>query len=102
MARKQYYSVEFQDQACKLVTDQGYSQQKAADKLGVTRITIQNWMKKRNLITPVTIVEPDFASSKDPTLLQARIQDLEKRLARSETEREILKKATAYFASQSL
>ncbi len=102
MARKQFYSVEFQDEACKLVTNQGYTQQKAADKLGVTRITIQNWLKKRNLITPVTVVEPDYASSKDPGLLQARIKELEKRLARSEIEREILKKATAYFASQSL
>jgi transposase len=102
MARKKYYSVEFQDQACKLVTEQGYPQQKAAEKLGVTRITIQNWLKKRNLITPVTLVEPDYASSEDPALLKARIKDLEKRLARSETEREILKKATAYFASQNL
>jgi transposase len=101
MARKKYYSVEFQDEACKLVTHQGYTQQKAADKLGVTRVTIQNWMKKRDLITPVEMVEPDFSSSQDPALLQARIKDLEKRLARSETEREILKKATAYFANQS-
>ena len=102
MARKKYYSVEFQDQACKLVTHGRYTQQGAAEKLGVTRVTIQNWMKKRNLITPVEVVEPDFASSKDPVLLQARIKEVEKRLARSETEREILKKATAYFANQSL
>ena len=102
MARKkQYYSVEFQAEACKLVTDQGYTQQKAADKLGVSRVTIQNWMKKRGLIEPVTVVEPDFAASRDPDLLKARIKDLEKRLARSELEKEILKKATAYFASQS-
>ena len=32
MAQKKYYSVAFQDEACKLVTDQGYTQQKAADK----------------------------------------------------------------------
>ena len=102
MAHKKYYSVEFQDEACKLVMEKGYTQQKAADQLGVTRISIQNWLKKRKLITPVELVEPDYASSKDPTLLQARIKELEKRLARSEVEREILKKATAYFASQSL
>lgn len=100
MARKQYYSQQFQDEACKLVTQQGYTQQSAADKLGVTRITIQNWLKKRNLIVPAKLIEPDFAASKDPELLQARIKELEKRLARSEIEKEILKKATAYFASQ--
>src|SRR3954471_16376653 len=89
MARKnkRYYSAEFQDEACKLVTEQGYTQQKAADKLGVSRITIQNWMKKRGLIEPVTVVEPDFAASRDADLLQARIKELEKRLARSELEK---------------
>jgi len=102
MARRQYYSVEFQDEACRLVTEQGYSQQKAANKLGVSRVTMTTWLKKRGLHTPVKVVEPDYGSSTDPELLKARIKDLEKRLARSETEKEILKKATAYFASQSL
>jgi transposase len=102
MARQKHYSIAFQDEACKLVTHQGYTQQQAADKLGVTRVSIQNWLKKRGLVTPATLVEPDYAASKDPALLQARIKDLEKQLARSEMEREILKKATAYFASQSL
>jgi len=49
----------------------------------------------------VQLVEPDYAASDDPKLLKARIRELEKRLKRSETEKEILKKATAYFASQS-
>src|SRR5580765_2113802 len=101
MARKQHYSVEFQSEACKLVTEQGYTQQSAADKLGVSRVTIQNWMKKRGLILPVTVVGPADAASEDPQVLKARIKELEKRLARSEMEKEILKKATAYFASQS-
>lgn len=98
--KKKYYSVELQDEACRLVTLQGYTQQKAADQLGVTRVTIQTWMKKRNLIVPVEVIEPDLTSSQDPELLHARTRDLEKRLARAEAEREIVKKATAYFASQ--
>ena len=101
MARKQHYSVEFQNEACKLVTEQGYTQQSAADKLGVSRVTIQNWMKKRGLILPVPVVGPEDSASEDPQMLRARIKELEKRLARSEMEKEILKKATAYFASQS-
>ena len=101
MARKQQYSVEFQYQACRLATEQGYTQQRAADELGVTRITMQNWLKKRGLLKPVELVEPDYAASDDPRLLKSRIRELEKRLRRSETEKEILKKATAFFASQS-
>ncbi len=100
MARKQH-SVQFQDEACKLVSEQGYTQQKAADELGITRVTVQTWLKKRGLLKPLELIEPDYAASEDPKLLKARIRELEKRLRRSETEKEILKKATAYFASQS-
>ncbi len=100
MARKQH-SVQFQDEACKLVSEQGYTQQKAADELGITRVTMQTWLKKRGLLKPLELIEPDYAVSEDPKLLKARIRELEKKLRRSETEKEILKKATAYFASQS-
>ncbi len=102
MARQKHYSVQFQDEACKLVTDQGYTQQKAADKLGVTRVTMQAWLKRRGLLAPVKLIEPDYGASEDPQLLKARIKELERQLARAQTETEILKKATAYFASQSL
>lgn len=101
MSRK-HFSVEFQNEACKLVSEQGYSQQKAADELGVSTVTLAAWLKKRGLLKPVEVVEPDYVSSDDPKLLKARIRELEKRLKRSETEKEILKKATAYFASQNL
>jgi transposase-like protein len=40
--------------------------------------------------------------SDDPKVLQARIRELEARLGRAEMEREILKKATAYFAGPHL
>jgi transposase len=96
------YSKEFQDQACKLVTEQGYTQQQAADAVGVTRESIGDWLARRGLTTPRKLVEPDYAASDDPTLLKARIAELEKRLGRAELEKEILKKATAFFASQSL
>ena len=101
MARKQQYSVEFQDRACRLVTEQGYTQQRAADELGVTRITMQNWLKKRGLLKPVELVEPDYAASDDPRLLISRIRVLYMRLGRCSTVKEFLKKATAFFASQS-
>ena len=101
MARK-HHSIEFQDEACKLVAEQGYTQQKAATELGITRMTLMTWLKKRGLVKPVEVVEPDYTASDDPRLLKARIRELEKRLRRGETEKDILKKATAYFASQSL
>ena len=98
MTRK-HHSKEFQDQACKLVTEQGYTQKKAAEELGVPLHKLHYWMKKRGLIQPL-IQEEDWPDTDDPKLLKARVRELEKRLRRSETEKEILKKATAYFASQ--
>lgn len=99
MARK-HHSIEFQDEACKLVTEQGYTQKKAAEELGITRETMGVWLRKGGHVTPVEVVEPDYAGSDDPKLLKAKIRELQKRLQRAETEKEILKKATAYFASQ--
>lgn len=101
MANK-HHSIEFQDQACKLVSEQGYTQKQAAQELGVTAVTLRGWLKKRNLLKPVEVIEPDYLASSDPQLLKARIKDLEKKLKRAETEKEILKKATAFFASQNL
>ena len=100
MARK-HHSVEFQNEACKLVSEQGYTQEKAARELGITTVTLRAWLKKRGLLQPVELVEPDYANSDDPKLLRVRIRELEKQLRRAETEKEILKKATAFFASQS-
>jgi transposase len=98
MANK-HHSIEFQDQACKLVTEQGYTQEKAATELGVTTVTLRAWFKKRKLLKPIEVIEPDYLASSDPALLKVRIKELEKKLKRAEMEKEILKKATAYFAS---
>ena len=98
MARK-HYSTQFQDEACKLVSEQGYTQQKAADQLGITKESLKLWLKKRGLTKSPQVIELDFLSTDDPKLLKDRIRELEKKLKRSQTETEILKKATAYFAS---
>jgi transposase len=101
MAQQKHHSVAFQDEACKLVAERGYTQRRAAAELGVSDVTLRAWLKKRGLLKPVEVVEPDYLASDDPRLLKTRIKELEKRLRRSEAEKEILKKATAFFASQS-
>jgi transposase len=98
---KKHHSVAYQDQACKLVTDGGMSQVDAAKQLGIHPVTLRKWLTKRGLVTPIEFVEPDYVKSNDPAELKSRIRELEKQLRRSETEKEILKKATAFFASLS-
>ena len=97
MARK-VYSQEFKDEACKLVSDQRYSPARAAKEPGVSPMTLEYWLQKRGHRKPVRHVPPE---SDDPMVLKARIRELERTLARAEMEKEILKKATAYFASHS-
>ena len=80
MARKRY-SREFKVSAVKLVTEQGYTVAEAAKSLGVDRTSIRSWLNK-------------FASDAGAAELR-RLREENKRLL---MEREILKKATAFFA----
>jgi transposase-like protein len=51
---KQRYSKEYQDEACKLVIEQGCSQKQTAHKLGVSIVTLREWLKKRDLLRNIT------------------------------------------------
>ena len=59
--------------------------------------TLRGWLAKRNWKGVRAMPDSD-----DPKVLKARIRELEARLKRAEVERDILKKATAYFASPHL
>ena len=91
------YSPEFRLEAAQLVVDQGYTLQAAADSMGVSKGSMENWVrqlrKERQGETPK-------GSALTPE--QRRIQELEKQVRRIEMEKEILKKATALLMSDSL
>ncbi len=97
MARRTYTSA-FKDDACKLVTEEGYSPARASKELGVAVMTLRSWLSGRGWRGPQQAKAPD--SSDDPKVLKAHIRELAKKLARAEMEKEILKKATAFFANQ--
>src|SRR5579862_2496714 len=92
------YTRQFKDQAMRLVTDKGYTPSKAARDLGIPTQTLKVWLDKSGWMPPLG----DSAAivSEDPAVLQVQIRDLQARVKRLELEKEILKKATAYFASQ--
>jgi transposase len=95
MARKRYSS-QFKEEACRLVTEHGHTWKQAASKLGVGQSTFDYWMKQHGRLREGDVVPPD---SDDPRVLRMRIRQLEKQLRESTIEKEILKKATVYFAS---
>jgi len=88
----QRYPEEFKIEAVKQVTDRGHSVADVAERLGVTSHSIYNWIKKYR---PKTA---EYQANTDET---NRIKALEKELKRVTEERDILKKAAVYFASQS-
>ncbi len=95
MAKYRKYSKEFQLQASKLVTEQGYSYDKAAERLGTTGFSVRNWVKKFQQTG-------ELVSKQDSQPKIDEIRKLRKELAQLKMENEILKKAAAYFARESL
>jgi transposase-like protein len=60
--------------------------------------TLNVWLKKAGWVKRV---EPQAPLPEDPAALKVRVAELERQVKRLEMEKEILKKATAYFAGQS-
>ena len=85
------YPEEFKIEAARQIVDQGYSVAEVADRLGVTTHSLYDWKKKYG---------PDAASQQAASEEQVEIQRLKRELKRVTEERDILKKAAAYFANQ--
>ena len=91
------YTRQFKEQAVKLVIE-GQRPSRTARELGMPHSTLMVWLRKAGWRKP----EPEGAViSEDPAVLKAQVRELQRRLKRAEMEKDILKKATAYFASQS-
>ncbi len=91
------YTPEFRSEAVKLVTEQGLSHQAAAKRLSIPKGTLANWVAASK--TVVLSSEPGSLSSRELAKENVRLR---KELAEARMERDILKKATAYFARESL
>ena len=89
------FTEDFKRDAVNLVVVEGYSFQRAADAVGVSSKSVREWHEK--------FAPPPETSIDDPTVeqLQEENKRLRKSLQQAELERNILKKATAYFAKES-
>jgi len=93
---RQNYTKEFKNDAVKLVIEQGYSCNEVGRRLGVNQTNISRWVREyRQKNDPPT----DGAASRSE--LEAEIKRLRKENQRLQMEREILKKAAAFFAKES-
>lgn len=93
MARRKY-TREFKLSAVQLVNGQGYSIVDAAKSLGVDSNCVRGWVARFS-------TEPGIAPSGEGALA-AELRQLRKENARLLMERDILKKAAAFFAREQL
>jgi transposase len=87
------YTEEFKIEAVKQVTDRGYPVAEVAKRLGVSYDSLYDWVKKYSL-------PPEQRQAQASQ--QEEMRRLKAELKRVTEERDILKKAAAYFAKESL
>ena len=87
------YPLEFKAEAVRLVREGGRTISDVATSLGVTPESIRQWLKR---------VDLDSGRRSDGLTTDEReeLRQLRRRVQRLEQEKEILKKAAAYFAAE--
>ncbi len=90
------FSLEFKQDAAKLVIKQGYTHQQAADSLGVSLSAIGRWVRAER--SPA--IESGDKNSAINLTGQAELVRLRKEVEELRMEREILKKAAVFFAKE--
>jgi transposase len=93
--KRKNYTQEFKEEAVKLITEQGYSFAEAGRNLGVNPNLLSRW--KRD-------IEGDSNRDLSPASavsVQSELKRLRKENKQLRMEREILKKAAAFFAKES-
>ena len=96
-AKRKVYTPEFKLQAIKMVTEQKLSVAEAARRLGVHESRLHEW-KKAHLRDGAAA----FPGPGHQTPAEAELRQLRAEVKRLTMERDILKKATAYFAKDVL
>ncbi len=94
--RRKHFTKQFKIDAVKLVTDQGYKVSEAARNLGIHHSSLRRWKKQLE-----TDGNQAFPGKGHMTPEKEELYRLRKENKRLRMEREILKKATAFFVNES-
>jgi len=95
MSTRRKFSKEFKLDAISLVKDQGYKPLEAASSLGIRADLIRRWMREQ-----ASDDGQAFRGNGKLTPEQEEIRQLKARLKCLEMEKDILKKATVFFAAE--
>jgi len=91
------YTREFKVEAVKLVTEQGYSVAEAARSLGVHATLLRSWKQALQANG-----DHAFPGQGNPAAVEEELRRLRAENKRLLAERDILKKAAAFFAKEAL
>jgi transposase len=91
------YSLEFKQDATKLVLEKGYSHQQAADHLGISLSALGRWVRaeRKPAGGELTSKKPGLSLADQDELIRLRKENEQLRM-----EREVLKKAAVFFAKE--
>ena len=95
MTARKKYPKEFKLDAISLVLDQGYTRTEAARSLGINANMLGRWVKEQQADDGQA-----FRGNGKLTPDQEEIRKLKTRVKRLEMEKDILKKATVFFAKE--
>ena len=95
MTTRKKYSKEFKLDAISLVVDQNYTRSEAARSLGINANMLTRWIKEQQADDGQA-----FRGNGKLTPEQEEIRALKTQVKRLEMEKEILKKATVFFAKE--
>jgi len=92
------YTKEFREEAARLVIEDGLSAGEAAMRLSLPKSTLENWVRAAKAGKLGSIGK----NRRPLTEVEAELARVKRELAVTKMERDILKKAAAYFAKESL
>ena len=95
MTRRKKYSKEFKLDAVSLVLEQEYTKSEAARSLGINPNMLGRWIKQYE-----SEDDQSFRGNGKLSPEQEQIRELKNQVKRLELEKEILKKATVFFAAE--
>ena len=93
---RQSYTKEFMNDAVKLVIEQGYSSNEVGRRFGINQTNVSRWVREYRQEN-----EPSVNGGSTRSELEKEVKRLHKENQRLRMEREILKKAAAFFANES-
>jgi transposase len=92
------YTREFRAEAVKMVTEGGMSVPEISKRLSLPKSTLENWIR----VSKSGQLDQIGKDRRPLTEIERELAKVKRELAETKMERDILKKAAAYFAKESL